>query len=150
MGPEGDEEDILPVAIGICMPGAFPGGEQTMKAAQRQQKMESVRDKRGRIQERGNYLDARQEEEGNCFTNALERVISALLLAPGSGPGPFEDSSGLSPYVTGSASGVTATQVAATEKRLGALEEKMKETELAVEKIQKNTDEILKILLSCQ
>lgn len=150
MGPEGDEGDILPVATGSYMPGAFAGGEQTTKAAQRQQKMESVRDKRRKIRERGDYLDARQEEEGNRLTNALERVISALLPAPGSGPGPFEDSSGLSPHVTSSVSEVTGSQVAATEERLGALEEKMEEIELAVEKIQKSTDEILKILLSRQ
>ena len=52
------------------------------KAVKREAKVESLKDKRRKIRDRGEHLDSQLAEEGNRITEILEQVASALLSPP--------------------------------------------------------------------
>lgn len=52
------------------------------KSVKREAKVESLKDKRRKIRDRGEHLDSQLAEEGNRITEILEQVASALLSPP--------------------------------------------------------------------
>ena len=106
------------------------------RAAVKEEKIETLRDKRRKIKERGERLDASLAEESSRLTGILERVATALVPATGTSDPP-----------TGQPSDVQMpTEPEKTETRFKSLETRLGTAEEALEEVKGNTVEILKIL----
>jgi len=106
------------------------------RAVVKEEKIETLRDKRRKIKERGEYLDASLAEESSRLTGILERVATALV--------PATSTSNTS---TSQPSDVQiSTELEKTETRFKSLETRLGTAEETLEEVKGNTAEILKIL----
>jgi len=110
----------------------------------KQEKADTLRDKRRKIRERGELLDTRLAEESTRLTTVLERVANTLILLkditrsidlPVS-ESPTSEQLGL------------AHEKEETNTRIGSLEERLGTAEVAIQEVKQNTTETLRILQS--
>ncbi|KAG0634845.1 hypothetical protein HOY80DRAFT_1058782 [Tuber brumale] len=103
----------------------------------KEEKIESIRDKRGKIKERGELLDASLAEESSRLTAVLERIASALVPTCSSSDLTKQSSPDAVPMIT---------KPDMTETRFKSLKSQLDIAEEALEEVKGNTVEILKIL----
>ncbi|KAG0640598.1 hypothetical protein HOY80DRAFT_1116832 [Tuber brumale] len=107
------------------------------RAIVKEEKIESIQDKRRKIKKRGELLDASLAEESSRLTAVLERVASALVPACPSSDLTKQSSPDAVPMIT---------EPDMTEIYFKSLESRLDIAEEALEEVKGNTVEILKIL----
>ena len=108
----------------------------TTKTALRKEKMKTLRDKRRKICEWGELLDAGFAKESDSLTAVLERVANALV------PGTSDNNS------TDQSANTWQESIEVTENQLKAMETRLETTEQALEEDRNNTAEIFQVLQS--
>lgn len=106
------------------------------RAAVKEEKIETLRDKRRKIKEWGEHLDASLAEKSSCLTSILERVATAL-----------PPTTSMSDIRTGQSSDIhMPTELEKMETWFKLLETRLWTAEEALEEVKGNTVEILRIL----
>lgn len=116
--------------------GKSVSAQMTTKTALKKEKVETLRDKRRKIRERGELLDAGLAKESERLTAVLERVANSLV------PGTSDNNS------TDQSVNTWQEGIEVTENRLKAMETRLETTEQALEEVKNNTAEILRVLQS--
>ncbi|KAG0132081.1 hypothetical protein HOY82DRAFT_606843 [Tuber indicum] len=122
-GCEEEEE-----GIGEKGKGNISASPERIKITGKEEKIESVREKRRKIRQRSEFLDTSLAEESSRLTAVLERVANALV------------------PVSATTSEKPEPLAEATELRLRTLEARLENAQGALEEVKGNTMEILKIL----
>ena len=116
--------------------GKSVAAQTTTKTALKKERVETLRDKRRKIRERGDLLDAGLAKESDRLTAVLERVANSLV------PGSSENKS------TDQSANTWQESMQVTENRLKAMERRLETTEEALGEVKDNTAQILRVLQS--
>ena len=116
--------------------GKSVSAQTTTKTAIKKEKVETLRDKRRKIRERGELLDASLAKESDRLTAVLERVANSLV--PDTSENKLIDQD----------ANTLQERFEVTENRLKALETRLETTEQALGEVKDNTAEILRVLQS--
>ncbi|RPA99566.1 hypothetical protein L873DRAFT_891232 [Choiromyces venosus 120613-1] len=134
----------------------------TTKVVKKESKVESLKDKRRKIRERGEQLDAQLAEEGDRMTSILERVTDALISSTGNSINTLletiaKSNSGYSGYallilseiLDSSSSSQLQHESKSTDilqEKFNLLEDQVQSVEASLKQVQDNMNKILDIL----